>query len=145
MENTEGTWDFGGKGITNDKEFQKQEKLKRRQYKNERGKKLSAKEEIQRRVANGESKETIRNYIKGKYPNMEDDLIDSMITMRKNMYKQEKEEERKQIIKKFEEQLVRVTELTGKTKDEREKIEVIKQRLSARIEQLKSIKYNLKF
>lgn len=144
MDNGTGTLVKTG-GITKDKKFQEQEKLKSIQYKNIVKKKLDAKGEIIERVANSESKKTIHEYIKGKYPNMEDDLIDSMITMRKNMYKQEKEEERKQIIKKFEEQLVRVTELTGKTKDEREKIEVIKQRLSARIEQLKSIKYNLKF
>jgi uncharacterized membrane protein len=145
MENTEGTWDFGGKGITNDKEFQKQEQLKHRQYKNEQGKKLDAKGEIQLRVANGESKETIHKYIKEKYPSMSDDLIDSLITMRMNMYKQEKEEERKQKLKKFKEQLDRANKLTGKTDEQKQKIEDMKQKLSARIAELKIIKYSLKF
>ena len=116
-------------------------------------KKLSAKGDIKLRVANGESKETINKYIKGEYPSMSDGLIDSLITMRMNMYKQEKEEERKKIkeeerkkiIEKFQKQLDRVTNLKGKTEEEQKQLEAIKQRLSARIEELNNIKYKLKF
>ena len=59
-------------------------------HKNIVKKKLSAKEKIIEKVAKGESKETIKKYIKGEYPSMSDGLIDSLITMRMNMYKQEK-------------------------------------------------------
>ena len=121
--------------------------------KKEAKKKLSAKEKMIEKVAKGESKETIKKYIKGEYTSMSDGLIDSLITMRMNMYKQEKEEERKKIkeeerkkiIEKFQKQLDRVTNLEGKTEEEQKQIDAIKQRLSARIEELNNIKYKLKF